>query len=97
MNPNRSTDGFTPLAYLNWIERGGTEDWRRLYRLCHDGAVAQTVAALLPTGDPDMLPCLSLWKFLIEDLHPQIRVSLDRPLKNRSPQVPYFVPPCDPA
>ena len=31
MNPNRSTDEFSPLAYLNWIQRGSTEDWKRLY------------------------------------------------------------------
>jgi hypothetical protein len=52
MNPNRSTAGFTPLAYLNWIQRGSTEDWKRLYQLCRDPAVARAVASVLPQRDP---------------------------------------------
>ncbi len=76
MNPNRSTDGFTPLTYLNWIQRGGTEDWKRLYRLCHDPSVARAVAAILPQRDPDLLPSALLWKYLLEDLHPDAHIDL---------------------
>lgn len=77
MNPNRSTNSFTPLAYLNWIQRGTTEDWQRLYGLCKDPAVARAVAAILPLRDPDLLPSALLWKFLLEDLHPGLAIHLD--------------------
>lgn len=76
MNPNRSTDGFTPLTYLNWIQRGGTEDWKRLYALCKDAAVARTVASVLAQRDPDLMASARLWKYLLEDLHPNLRVDL---------------------
>jgi hypothetical protein len=76
MNPNRSTNGFTPLAYLNWIQRGTTEDWQRLYRLCKDPIVARAVAAVLPLRDPDLLPSAMIWKFLLEDLHPELLIDL---------------------
>ena len=66
MNPSRSTTCFTPLAYLNWIQRGGTDDWKRLYALCKDPGVARAVAAVLPLRDPDLLPSARLWKFLLE-------------------------------
>ena len=77
MNPNRSTDGFTPLAYLNWIQRGTTEDWQRLYQLCKDREVARTVAAVLPQRDPDLLPSAMVWKYLLEDLHPDLKINLE--------------------
>jgi hypothetical protein len=76
MNPNRSTTRFTPLAYLNWIQRGGTDDWKRLYALCKDPGVACAVAAVLPQRDPDLLPSARLWKFLLEDLHPGLDLSI---------------------
>ena len=77
MNPNRQTDGFTALTYLNWIQRGGTEDWKKLYQLCQDPAVARAVAAILPLRDPDLLPSAVLWKYLVEDLHPALDLAID--------------------
>ena len=77
MNPDRSTDGFTPLTYLNLIQRGGTEDWKRLYRLCHDPGIARQVAAMLRLRDPDLLASARIWKFLLEDLHPELNLSID--------------------
>ena len=76
MNPKRSTNGFTPLAYLNWIQRGSKEDWQRLYQMCRDPGVAKAVAAVLPMRDPDLLPSARLWKFLLEDLHPDLSIDL---------------------
>lgn len=77
MNPNRSTNCFTPLSYLNWIQRGSTEDWKRLYQLCKDPAVAKTVATVLPLRDPDLMASAKLWKFLLQDLHPDLKLSID--------------------
>jgi len=76
VNPNRSTEGFSPLAYLNWIQRGSTDDWKRLYQLCHDPAVARAVAAVLPQRDPDLMASAQVWKFLLEDLHPELHIDL---------------------
>jgi hypothetical protein len=77
MNPSRSTNNPTPLDWLNIIQRGSTEDWKRLYALCRDPAVARPVAGVLRWRDPDLLPSARLWKFLIEDLHPGLTVDLD--------------------
>jgi hypothetical protein len=76
MNPSRSTNGPTPLDWLNIIQRGGTEDWRQLYQLCRDATVAKQVAAVIPLRDPDLLASARLWKFLLEDLHPGLTVNL---------------------
>ena len=76
MDPNRSTDGDTPLRWLNMIQRGSTEDWKALYRACQDPRVAEEVASVLPWRDPDLLPSARLWKFLLEDLHPELRIDL---------------------
>jgi hypothetical protein len=77
MIPDRSTNGFTPLTYLNLMQRGGTEEWKRLYRLCHDPGIARQVAAVLALRDPDLMPSAQLWKFLLEDLHPTLNLSID--------------------
>ena len=77
MNPNRATDSFTPLTYLNWIQRGSTEDWRMLYQLCKESSVAKAVAAVLPQRDPDLMASARLWKFLLEDLHPELNLAID--------------------
>ena len=77
MNLNRFAEDFTPLAYLDWVQRGGTEDWRRLYQLCKDPDVAKAVAAVLPLRDPDLLPSAQLWKFLLEDLHPELNLNIE--------------------
>ena len=76
MIPNRNTEGFTALTYLNWIQRGSTEDWKQLYRLCQDLSVAQAVAAILPLRDPDLMASARLWKYLLEDLHPGLHIDL---------------------
>ena len=76
MNPNRATHGFASLAYLNWIQRGSTEDWKRLYRLCRDPAVAKAVAAVLTERDPDLMPSAQVWRFLLEDLYPDLHIDL---------------------
>ena len=77
MNPARSTNTASPLDWLNIIQRGGTEDWKHLYRLCRNVAVAREVAEILRLRDPDLLASARLWKFLLEDLHPDLEVSLD--------------------
>ncbi len=76
MNSGRSTKTPTPLDWLDIVQRGGTEDWKQLYRLCHDIAVARQLAQLLPCCDPDLFACARLWKFLLEDLHPGLQVDL---------------------
>jgi hypothetical protein len=38
--------------------------------------VARAVAQLLAISDPDLLPSARLWKFLLEDLHPGLSVTL---------------------
>jgi hypothetical protein len=76
MSPNRNTVGLTPLTYLNWIQRGSTEDWKRLYQLCKDPSVARAVAAILPQRDPDLMASARLWKHLLEDLHPDLHINL---------------------
>jgi len=66
---------------LDIIERGGTDDWKHLYQLCHDLTVARQVAQLLVCCDPDLMCYARLWKFLLEDLHPGLRIEL--------PEKPY--------
>jgi hypothetical protein len=70
MNFDRSTDGFSPLHWLNVIQRGGTTDWRRLYASCQDRAFAREIASMLARPDPDSAPACRLWRWLINDLHP---------------------------
>ena len=77
MNPARSTNTSSALDWLNIIQRGGTEDWKHLYGLCRNPDVAHEVAAVLRLRDPDLLASARLWKFLLEDLHPGLQVSLD--------------------
>ena len=77
MNFERNTNTVTPLSWLNIVQRGSTEDWRYLYRLCQNPDVARQVAALLPLRDPDLLPSAQLWKFLLEDLHPALNLQID--------------------
>ena len=87
MNPQRSTQVFSPLNWLNIIQRGGTEDWKQLYRECRDPKVARAVAAVLPWCDPDLLPSARLWKFLVEDLHPALGLQIQLPDGRQSPAV----------
>ena len=76
MNANRSTDGESALRWLNIVQRGSTEDWKTLYRACENLEVALQVAASLAWRDPDLLPSARLWKFLLEDLYPELEVNL---------------------
>jgi hypothetical protein len=63
--------------WLNIIQRGGTEDWRELYRTCRgDRAVAEAVARSLAWRDPDLLASAHLWAFLLDDLWPDLRIDL---------------------
>ncbi len=76
MPSNRATNHDSVLRWLNIVQRGGTQDWQKLYRACGDHEVARQVAASLAWRDPDLLPSARLWKFLIEDLHPDIHIDL---------------------
>jgi hypothetical protein len=82
MNPSRGTHCPTALDWLNLIQRGSTEDWKRLYALCRDPQIAREVASVLRLRDPDLLASARLWKFLIEDLHPGLRVEWDEERRN---------------
>ena len=82
MNASRSTNTPTLLDWLNVIQRGGTEDWKRLYQLCRDATIARQVAQVLRLRDPDLLPSARLWKFLLEDLHPGLKVELNETKRN---------------
>ena len=82
MNANRSTDGESALRWLNIVQRGGTEEWKRLYQLCRNLEIARQVAGMMPLRDPDLLASARLWKFLLEDLHPGLRVELDETHRN---------------
>jgi hypothetical protein len=85
MNPNRNTDASSPLAYLNWIQRGSTADWKRLYALCKEPKVARAVAEVLVQRDPDLPASARLWKYLLEELHPELHIDLQ--LERRNPGV----------
>jgi hypothetical protein len=77
VNPSRSTQTHTALDWLNLIQRGGTEDWKRLYALCRGPRIASEVAGILRLHDPDLVAPARLWKFLLEDLHPGLQVEWD--------------------
>ena len=51
-------------------------NWKHLYRACQDQAVAHQVAAILAQRHPDLLACAQLWKYLLEDLHPDLHINL---------------------
>lgn len=76
MNPDRSTDIPTIWRWINIIQRGGTEDWRNLYRRCRDRAFAEEVVRSLPLLDPDLIASARLWAFLLEDLHPGLKADI---------------------
>ncbi len=64
---NRSTGGeFTPLAYLNIIERGSEGEWALLYNECmRNPETRTTVIALLEMGDPLQAGIIRLWADLL--------------------------------
>jgi hypothetical protein len=76
MNADRNTNGASAWRWLNLIQRGSTNDWRDLYALCRNRPFAETVARALAWRDPDLLPAARLWAFLLEDLHPGLKVDL---------------------
>ena len=76
MNPERFTTGATALSLLNIVQRGSTEQWQALYEQCHDLAVARQLAQVLPLRDPDLLASARLWRFLLQDLHPDLPIDL---------------------
>ena len=76
MNPERSTDSESPLSFLNIVERGGTAEWRALHERCRDRTVAAQLARALPMTTPELAGSARLWKYLLEELHPDLRVEL---------------------
>lgn len=88
MNFDRSTTVASPLRWLNVIARGGTDDWRDLYRRCRERGFATHVAALLRMSDPDSLPSARLWAFLLRDLHPELTITIPEPGGKGTPHLP---------
>lgn len=88
MNFDRSTTAASPLRWLNVIQRGGTDDWRDLYRRCRERDFATQVVALLRSSDPDSQPSARLWAFLLQDLHPDLLVALPDPGRTSAPRRP---------
>jgi hypothetical protein len=76
MDPNRSTDGDSALRWINIVQRGSTDDWKSLYRLCRNIETARQVGGTLAWSDPDLLPSSRLWEFLLKDLHPNLEINL---------------------
>ncbi len=76
MNPDRNTKVPTAWRWLIIIQRGSTEEWRKLYERCQDRAFAELVARVLAWRDPDLLPSARPWAFLLEDPHPGLKVDL---------------------
>jgi len=76
VNPDRSTNAASAWRWLNIIQRGDTEAWRDLYRRCRDRDAAEEVARSLAWRNPDVPASARLWAFLIEDLWPDLRVTL---------------------
>jgi hypothetical protein len=76
VNPDRSTTSPTASRWINIIQRGSTEEWRDLYRLCRNRDFAEEVAHSLPLRDPDLLASARLWTFLLEDLHPGLKTDI---------------------
>jgi hypothetical protein len=70
---NRSTNGFTPLAYLNIIQRGNVDEWVYLWKACNDDPeTRQAVIDLLPTGDPYLKECIHMWADLLRVPRPEL-------------------------
>ena len=59
---NRSTDGFSPLAYANIIDRGSVDEWVLLWRACQtDPETREATILLLPTIDPLQADVIRMW------------------------------------
>jgi hypothetical protein len=62
-----STGGFLDLVDV--LGRGGTDEWRLLYRRAeHDVAVREQIRAALPLVDPEIGSGRELWSFLLDHL-----------------------------
>ena len=82
MNAERFTTSPTALSLLNIVQRGGTEQWQQLYEQCRDLRVATQLASVLPMRDPDLMASARLWRFLLEELHPGLKIDLRENQRN---------------
>lgn len=65
MDFSRSTTKPTGMDLLNIVQRGGTNDWRNLYRqMREDPSLAEEVRRLLPLVDPDCRGFAVLFEYL---------------------------------
>ena len=71
MNPNRSTNGPSPLRLLNIVCRGGAEEWRALFAECRSDATTRAqLRQLLPMVEPELIGAARLWEMLLTKLDP---------------------------
>ena len=70
MDFNRSTDIPTPLAIGNIVCRGGTADWRKLYRELKDNPSMRPMALrMLDCADTEAFPgCVLLFQEAIRNM-----------------------------
>jgi uncharacterized protein (DUF2336 family) len=62
-----TTPGFLDLVDV--LGRGGTEEWRALYRRAQmDVAVRDQIRAALPLVDPEIGSGREIWAFLLEHI-----------------------------
>lgn len=74
-----TTGGFLDL--VDALGRGGTDEWRLLYRRAeHDTALREQIRAALPLVDPEIGSGRELWGFLLD--HIELRASR-RPSPNQ--------------
>ncbi len=75
---NRSTGGeFTPLAYLNIIQRGTLDEWVYLWKACNeDPETRQAVVELLDMGDPLLKDFVHMWADMLGVPRPDLGESV---------------------
>ena len=75
---NRSTGGeFTPLAYLNIIQRGTLDEWVYLWKACNeDPETRQAVIDLLEAGDPHLKDFVHMWADMLGVPRPDLGESI---------------------
>lgn len=71
MNFNRSTKTPSPLEIANIVCRGGTEDWRKLYReLKESPSLRETALKALSVADTEAFPgCVILFQDAIHRMN----------------------------
>jgi len=70
------------------LGRGGTDDWRVLYRQAReDAALLRDIRAALRIVDPDLGAARELWQFLIEHLERDIDPQKQAVTRQRDTQV----------